>query len=41
MIDTEKTIGKVYMRRENMCEGLRLWAQEKADKAEQEGLNRG
>ena len=24
-----------------MCEGLRLWAQEKADKAEQEGLNRG
>ena len=29
------------MRRENVCEGLRLWAQEKADKAEQEGLNRG
>lgn len=24
-----------------MCEGLRLWAQEKADKAEQEGLSQG
>ena len=24
-----------------MCEGLRLWAQEKSNKAEQIGLNRG
>ena len=41
MIDTEKMIGQEYIGGENMCEGLRLWAQEKADKAEQIGLNRG
>ena len=41
MIDIEKMIGQEYIGGENMCEGLRLWAQEKADKAEQIGLNRG
>ena len=41
MIDTEKTIGQEYIRGDNMCEGLRLWAQEKADKAEKSGWNRG
>ena len=41
MIDTEKLIGQEYIGGENMCEGLRLWAQEKADKAEQAGLERG
>ena len=41
MIDTEKMIGQEYIRGDNMCEGLRLWAQEKADKAEKSGWNRG
>ena len=34
MIDIEKMIGQEYIGGENMCEGLRLWAQEKVDKAE-------
>ena len=34
MIDSEKMIGQEYIGGENMCEGLRLWAQEKVDKAE-------
>ena len=42
MIDTEKMIEKTYIRGSgNMCEGLRLWAQEKADKAELAGFNNG
>ena len=30
MIDIEKMIGQEYIGGENMCEGLRLWAQEKS-----------
>ena len=41
MIDSEKMIEQTHTGGGNMCEGLRLWAQEKADKAEQAGLNRG
>ena len=42
MIDTEKMIEKAYIRGSgNMCEGLRLWAQKKADKAELAGFNSG
>ena len=42
MIDTEKMVEKTYIQGSgNMCEGLRLWAQEKADKAELAGFNSG
>ncbi len=41
MIDSEKMIEQTHTGGDNMCEGLRLWAQEKANKAEQAGLNRG
>ena len=41
MIDSEKMIEQTHTGGDNMCEGLRLWAQEKSNKAEQAGLNRG